>query len=93
MQKSYQLSDNLRVTNLYDPVNDLAETFLPNKEATLWTLRIKDGVELHSGKTVTADDIAYTIRGWGDASVTPISRVECDAPGDRVKGVCERDRA
>ncbi|MGY8997879.1 MAG: ABC transporter substrate-binding protein, partial [Alphaproteobacteria bacterium] len=31
-----------------------------NNEATKWTIEIKDGVEFHNGKTMTAADVAYS---------------------------------
>lgn len=44
-------------------VNGLAEVFEPaDKDVTTWTIRVRDGVEWHSGKTLGADDVEYTIR-------------------------------
>ena len=40
----------------------LAEEFEPNKTATVWTVRLKQGVEFHNGKTVTADDVLFSIK-------------------------------
>jgi peptide/nickel transport system substrate-binding protein len=64
--------DALRVMALYnglvrlDPsakvVNDLAEEFIPNKDATSWTIRLKNGVAFHNGKDLTADDVIFTFR-------------------------------
>jgi peptide/nickel transport system substrate-binding protein len=46
--------DNGRVVNL------LAEEILPNKALDEWTVRLPAGVELHNGKTLSADDVIYT---------------------------------
>ena len=35
----------------------MAEEVTVNSDASVWTVRIKDGVEFHNGKTVTADDV------------------------------------
>jgi peptide/nickel transport system substrate-binding protein len=43
------------------PVNVLAEEFTPNKDATVWTIRLRKGVTFHSGKDLTADDLIYSI--------------------------------
>jgi peptide/nickel transport system substrate-binding protein len=43
-------------------VNDLAEEITPNKTATEWTIRLPEGVEFHNGKTLTADDVVYTLQ-------------------------------
>lgn len=41
-------------------VNVLAESMEPNADATEWTVRVKKGVEFHNGKTMKAEDVAYT---------------------------------
>jgi peptide/nickel transport system substrate-binding protein len=41
-------------------VNNLANGYESNNEATKWTIEIKDGVEFHNGKTMTAADVAYS---------------------------------
>ena len=33
----------------------------PNKDATVWTIRLRSGVTFHNGKDVTADDLIYSI--------------------------------
>jgi peptide/nickel transport system substrate-binding protein len=39
----------------------LAEEF-SSKDAKVWTIRIRPGVEFHNGKTLTADDVVYSIK-------------------------------
>jgi peptide/nickel transport system substrate-binding protein len=34
----------------------------PNSDATSWTIRVHDGVEFHNGKTLTADDVIFTLQ-------------------------------
>ena len=43
----------------YEP--ELAEEILSNDSATEWTFKIRKGVEFHDGKTLTADDVIYTM--------------------------------
>jgi len=62
--------DQVYAFALYDQVNlvdenmvlgnRLAQEFTPNHDATQWTLRVKDGVEFHNGKTLSADDIIFS---------------------------------
>jgi peptide/nickel transport system substrate-binding protein len=62
--------DNIRVMALYNGlvrlspdarvVHDLAEEITPNKDATVWTVRLKPGVTFHNGKPLTASDVLYT---------------------------------
>jgi peptide/nickel transport system substrate-binding protein len=63
-------ADFARVNNLFDPLLRpgadgnvefvLADEVTPNAEATAWTVRLREGVEFHNGKTLTADDLLYT---------------------------------
>ncbi|MGH9171596.1 MAG: ABC transporter substrate-binding protein [Acidimicrobiales bacterium] len=62
--------DFARAPQLYDtlmepgadnvPQLHLAEEVTPNSDATLWTIRVKKGIEFHDGKSLTADDVLYT---------------------------------
>jgi peptide/nickel transport system substrate-binding protein len=64
--------DFSRINNLYEPlvgltpaaqpVNVLAEEITQNATGTEWTIRVKQGITFHNGKTLTADDVIYTFR-------------------------------
>lgn len=43
-------------------VNAIVEEVTPNATATTWTIRLKDGIEFHNGKTLDADDVIASIR-------------------------------
>jgi peptide/nickel transport system substrate-binding protein len=43
------------------PKLTLAEFAEPNADASQWTIRLKKGLEFHHGKTVTADDVVFSI--------------------------------
>ena len=49
-------------SNDYAIENLMAEEVSVNGDASVWTVRIKDGVEFHNGKTVTADDIIWSLK-------------------------------
>lgn len=63
--------DFARVAALYNPlivmnkdaigVNALAELIEPSADAMSWTIRLKDGLTFHNGKSVTADDVLFTL--------------------------------
>ncbi len=56
----------------YEP--ELAEEVLSNDDATEWTFKIRKGVEFHNGKTLTADDVLYTMnRHLGKDSISKAS--------------------
>jgi peptide/nickel transport system substrate-binding protein len=38
----------------------LAEGWSPNKDGTVWTFKLRQGVKFHSGKPMTADDVVAT---------------------------------
>lgn len=40
----------------------LAQSIEPNKDATVWTVRIKKGIEFHDGSPLTIDDVIYTLQ-------------------------------
>lgn len=95
---SVNLVDTARVVNLYEGlfgyddegrvVPALAESAEPNSDATVWTIRIRDGVVFHDGKPLTTDDIVYTIKSWGspDSYFSPIAGLIIDFEGVRKRG-------
>ena len=40
----------------------LAASFEPNKNATSWTVKLKQGVTWHDGSPLTADDVVYSLQ-------------------------------
>jgi peptide/nickel transport system substrate-binding protein len=50
----------------FDPngkvINVLAEELTPNKNASVWKIRVRDGVVFHNGKTFDADDVVRCFR-------------------------------
>jgi peptide/nickel transport system substrate-binding protein len=40
----------------------LAEEFMPNRDATQWTVRLRKGVHWHNGKELTADDVIFSFQ-------------------------------
>ncbi len=56
----------------YEP--ELAEEVLSNADATVWTFKLRKGVEWHDGKSFTADDVIFTMnRHLGADSVSNAS--------------------
>jgi peptide/nickel transport system substrate-binding protein len=75
--KVVNVADLLRIAQIYDylfGVGEDVKTLLPklalsaepNKDATLWTLKLRDGVTWHDGSPFTADDVVYTFNSWAD---------------------------
>lgn len=44
----------------------IAEEIGSSDDAKTWTLKIRDGIEFHNGKTVTAEDVAATLERHSD---------------------------
>jgi peptide/nickel transport system substrate-binding protein len=68
-------SDLIRTTALYNGlyqvgnggvVPRLATSAEPNKDGTVWTLHLREGVRWHDGKPFSADDVLYTMNTWKD---------------------------
>ena len=47
---------NYKLTNL------LAEEVSPNADATVWTVKLRQGVVFHDGSPMTADDVVYSYK-------------------------------
>lgn len=63
----------------YRPVVDgLAEEITAEK-ADQWLIRIRDGIEFHNGKTLTADDVIYSIRRTLDPDLGLVGRAGLEA--------------
>jgi peptide/nickel transport system substrate-binding protein len=72
--------DISRVMQLYEPLlrwnekyeiePSVAESVTPNADNTQWTIRIRDGVEFHHGKTVTAEDVMHSLATVTDPNNT-----------------------
>jgi peptide/nickel transport system substrate-binding protein len=87
--------DQARVSNLYEPLflRDpsyavqpvLAESLESSADARTWTLRLREGVEFHDGKTLDVDDVAFTLRRILDPATRSIAvALSCvDAAGLR----------
>ena len=51
----------LRWSPQYEIEPSVAESITPNADNTQWTVRLRDGVEFHHGKTLTADDVMFSL--------------------------------
>src|SRR4051794_31700305 len=74
-QKAIATGDFLRGIAMFDGLyfigtgglqKGLAASAEPNKDATVWTLKLREGVHWHDGKPFTADDVLYTMGTWSD---------------------------
>jgi len=55
---SYSFQNQLtEIDNQGRTVPELAESFEANADATTWIFKLRQGVEFHNGKTMTADDV------------------------------------
>jgi peptide/nickel transport system substrate-binding protein len=71
-QNTFENVDFARAFNLFNslvafdteaiPRLSLAEEITPNSTATSWTIRVRKGVTWHDGKTLTADDVIYSLQ-------------------------------
>jgi peptide/nickel transport system substrate-binding protein len=61
--RQYQLYDRLVTRDSkFKLVNELADGFTPNKSGNIWTVRVKKGIKFHNGRTLSADDVIFTIQ-------------------------------
>jgi peptide/nickel transport system substrate-binding protein len=83
------LYNNLtRVDGKFAVQPDLAESWEPNANGTVWTFKLYKGVKFHSGREVTAEDAVHSInrildpntKSRGKGGLGPISKVEALDP-------------
>ncbi|RLC00497.1 MAG: peptide ABC transporter substrate-binding protein, partial [Deltaproteobacteria bacterium] len=59
---STQLSNCLvEIDHNFKPVPELAEAWDASADAKIWTFKLRKGVEFHNGKSMTAEDVIYSI--------------------------------
>jgi len=83
------LYNNLtRVNETFEVVPDLAESWAPSEGGKVWTFKLRSGVTFHSGRTMTAEDVAHSIRrildpetkSRGRGGLGPVETVEVVDP-------------
>ena len=71
-------TDYVRSTMFYNGLTSLDERMAPQLElaesiehdgATVWTIKLRRGVQFHDGKTLTADDVVYSLNRHKDPAV------------------------
>jgi len=84
---NYGLRNNLtEVATNGELIGELAESYEPSPDAKVWTFKLRQGVEFHNGKTMTADDVIASInhhRGEKSESgakgiLKPITNIKAD---------------
>lgn len=71
-------------------VPELAESWEPNSDATVWSFKLRRGVEFHNGKTLSVDDVLYSMNWHMRKDSTSAAKSLLDsvasvtADGDRV---------
>lgn len=59
---SNQLSNCLvEIDHNFKPIPELAESWDASPDAKIWTFKLRQGVEFHNGKTMTAEDVIFSI--------------------------------
>ena len=69
---------------------ELATEFTPNANATEWTFKLREGVEFHDGKTMTAEDVVYSMnRHVGKDTVSKAGALVANVVGWEKTGPLE----
>ncbi|MCD4677846.1 MAG: ABC transporter substrate-binding protein, partial [Desulfobacula sp.] len=59
---STQLSNCLvEIDHNFKPVPELAQSWDASADAKIWTFNLRKGIEFHNGKTMTAEDVIFSI--------------------------------
>jgi peptide/nickel transport system substrate-binding protein len=75
--RCWALYEPLTYTNAAGVVaSKLAQEFTPNADATIWTLRLHPGIEFHDGKSMTADDVIYSLQYMANPKTSSIGAAQ-----------------
>jgi len=59
---NWQIRNNLvEIDHNLQPIPELAESWEASPDAKVWTFKLRKGIEFHNGKTMTAEDVIYSI--------------------------------
>lgn len=73
------------------PSLTLAESAEISPDATTWTVRLKQGLEFHHGKTITADDFVFSARRLTDPQLaSPYAGLLSYVDRDRIEKLDDR---
>ena len=59
---NWQVRNNLvEIDHNFNAIPELAESWGASADAKKWTFKLRKGIEFHNGKTLTAEDVIYTL--------------------------------
>lgn len=59
---NWQIRNNLvEIDHKFRPVPELAESWDSSADAKKWSFKLRKGVEFHNGKTLTAEDVVFSL--------------------------------
>ena len=59
---NWQIRNNLvEIDHDFNAIPELAESWGSTPDAKVWTFKLRKGVEFHNGKTMTSEDVIYSI--------------------------------
>ena len=68
----------------------IAESYEVSEDRMTYTFHLREGVQFHNGKTVTAEDVVYSIQRCAAATETGIVQVEAFSAIQDIKAVDEK---
>jgi peptide/nickel transport system substrate-binding protein len=90
-KQSYS-TDYCRCTMFYNGLTELDATLVPqlalaesieNEKATIWTIKLRRGVQFHDGKELTAEDVVFSLKRHHD----PATATKAKALADQMKEI------
>ena len=90
-KQSYS-TDYCRCTMFYNGLTDLDATLTPqlalaesieNEKATIWTIKLRKGVQFHDGKELTSEDVVFSLKRHHD----PATGTKAKALADQMKEI------
>ena len=90
-KQSYS-TDYCRCTMFYNGLTELDATLTPqlalaeaieNEKATVWTIKLRKGVQFHDGKELTSEDVVFSLKRHHD----PATGTKAKALADQMKDI------
>ncbi|MBL6992429.1 ABC transporter substrate-binding protein [Desulfobacula sp.] len=90
---NWQIRNNLvEIDHKFNAIPELAESWGASADAKKWTFKLRKGVEFHNGKTMTSEDVIFSInhhlseesKSAAKGNIKSITSIKADGPNEVV---------
>lgn len=90
---NWQIRNNLvEIDHKFNAIPELAESWGASADAKTWTFKLRKGIEFHNGKTMTSEDVIFSInhhlseesKSAAKGNLKSITSIKADGPNEVV---------